>query len=84
MSSTRTESGDWSPLIRAALIVGDLDRSQHFYRALFGFDKVHASGDTRSETIAALLGAPSGSRTRFAVRETAGARLRDARAVRTL
>lgn len=67
MTPAQPDAVAWSPLIRAALIVADLDRSQHFYRTLFGFDEVHASGDTRSETIAALLGAPSGSRTRFAV-----------------
>lgn len=72
MSRAQSESGTWSPLVRAALIVADLDRSRRFYGALFGFDEVHASGDTRSETIAALLGAPAGSRTRFAVLKRPG------------
>jgi catechol 2,3-dioxygenase-like lactoylglutathione lyase family enzyme len=72
VSHASTAAGIWSPLIRAALIVTDLERSQRFYRELFGLDEVHACGDTRSVTIATLLGAPPGSRTRFAVLKRPG------------
>jgi len=51
VSHASTAAGIWSPLIRAALIVTDLERSQRFYRELFGLDEVHSCGDTRSDTM---------------------------------
>jgi catechol 2,3-dioxygenase-like lactoylglutathione lyase family enzyme len=47
-----------SPLVRAALIVTDLDRSRDFYGSLLGFTEEFAS---------ALLGQPPGSLCRFVV-----------------
>jgi catechol 2,3-dioxygenase-like lactoylglutathione lyase family enzyme len=56
-----------SPLVRAALIVTDLDRSRDFYGSLLGFTEEFASGVTRDAAVAALLGQPPGSLCRFVV-----------------
>ncbi len=56
-----------SPLVRAALIVSDLDRSREFYHSLLGFTEEFASGVTRDSAVTALLGQPPGSLCRFVV-----------------
>ncbi len=45
-----------SPLIRAALIVSDLDASHAFYRDVLGLDKVHFEGDLSTGNAHRLLG----------------------------
>jgi catechol 2,3-dioxygenase-like lactoylglutathione lyase family enzyme len=61
-----------SPLIRAALIVRNLDVSIGFYRAVLGLEEDFAHGDTRNAAICALLGRPLESRTRFAILKQPG------------
>lgn len=56
-----------SPLVRAAIVVGDLDRSRAFYASLLGFTEEFASGVTRDSSVATLLGQPPGSLCRFVV-----------------
>lgn len=56
-----------SPLVRAALIVTDLDRSREFYGSLLGFTEEFASGVTRDSAVTALLGQPPDSLCRFVV-----------------
>ena len=56
-----------SPLVRAALIVTDLDRSRDFYGSLLGFTEEFASGVTRDAAVATLLGQPPDSLCRFVV-----------------
>jgi catechol 2,3-dioxygenase-like lactoylglutathione lyase family enzyme len=67
-----TDALPGSPLIRAALIVSDLDRSQRFYRDLLGFTEEYASGETRSEAFTTLLGQPAGALCRFRVLKQPG------------
>ena len=62
-----------SPLVRAALIVSNLERSQRFYGELLGFSEEYASGETRSEAFSTLFGRPAGSRWRFVVLKQPGA-----------
>jgi catechol 2,3-dioxygenase-like lactoylglutathione lyase family enzyme len=61
-----------SPLIRAALIVRNLERSRRFYGDLLGFTEEYASGETRSEAFTTLLGQPAGTRCRFQVLKQPG------------
>ena len=61
-----------SPLIRAALIVRDLELSRRFYADLLGFTEEYASGETRSEAFTTLLGQPPGTRCRFQVLKQPG------------
>jgi catechol 2,3-dioxygenase-like lactoylglutathione lyase family enzyme len=61
-----------SPLIRAALIVRDLEHSQRFYGDLLGFTEEYASGETRSDAFTTLLGQPAGTLCRFLVLKQPG------------
>ena len=53
-----------SPLIRAAVIVGDLERSDRFYREAIGFDQVFWEGELAGASLEALLAVPAGSKAR--------------------
>lgn len=61
-----------SPLIRAALIVRDLERSRRFYGDLLGFTEEYASGETRSAAFTTLLGQPADTLCRFQVLKQSG------------
>jgi catechol 2,3-dioxygenase-like lactoylglutathione lyase family enzyme len=52
-----------SSLIRAALMVADLERSSAFYRAL-GLSETYYEGDLDSDSVAKTLHLPAGSRCR--------------------
>jgi catechol 2,3-dioxygenase-like lactoylglutathione lyase family enzyme len=61
-----------SALVRAALIVSDLDRSLHFYRDVIGLPEMFAEGDVRNETFAALLGMPAATDIRYRILKIPG------------
>lgn len=61
-----------SPLVRAAIVVSDLDRSRQFYGSLLGFTEEFATGVTRDASVARLLGQPPGSLCRFVVLKRPG------------
>lgn len=61
-----------SPLLRACLIVGNLERSIRFYKTLLDFSERFSFGDGRSDVVASLLGRPAGTRTRFEILKQPG------------
>lgn len=61
-----------SPLIRAAVIVADLDKSVAFYRDILGYEEVFFSGGLDDPVVNELLGTPDTSHTRATILKRAG------------
>jgi len=61
-----------SPLIRAAVIVADLDKSVAFYKDILGYEEVFFSGDLDDPVVNELLGRPDTSHTRATILKQAG------------
>lgn len=50
-----------SPLIRAALIVRDVETAAQFYEQVFGFEHVYYQGSLDTQAAARVIGAPEGT-----------------------
>jgi catechol 2,3-dioxygenase-like lactoylglutathione lyase family enzyme len=61
-----------SPLVRAALMVRNLDRSRAFYAAVVGLTQEYFAGDMQGSTAAAIIGVPASANIRAAVLKAPG------------
>ncbi|MCA2997205.1 MAG: VOC family protein [Rhodocyclaceae bacterium] len=61
-----------SPLIRAALMVRNLERSRAFYAAVLGLTQEYFVGDMQGSTAAAVIGVPADSHIRAVVLKAPG------------
>ena len=61
-----------SPMVRAALLVGDLERSRAFYGELLGLDEVFFEGELSEGNTHALLGVPASTRLRAVILKAPG------------
>lgn len=50
-----------SPLVRAALIVPNVERAAKFYETVFGFTEIYYQGTLSKPVIANIVGAPAGT-----------------------
>lgn len=57
----------FSPMIRAALMVSDLDRSRAFYEDILGLDEVFVEGEVSDGNMADVLAVPASTVTRACV-----------------
>ena len=57
----------FSPMVRAALIVSDLDRSRAFYEDILGLDEVFVEGEISDGNISNVLAVPASTITRACV-----------------
>ncbi len=62
----------FSPMIRAALTVSDLDISRAFYEAILGLDDVFFEGELSEGNIADVLAVPDSTHTRAAILKRSG------------
>lgn len=63
---------DVSPLVRAALIVADLDRSFDFYSDVLGYEELFFDAELQDRVINELLAVPSTSYTRVKILKATG------------
>jgi catechol 2,3-dioxygenase-like lactoylglutathione lyase family enzyme len=61
-----------SPLIRAALMVRNLERSRAFYAAVLGLTQEYFIGDMQGSTAAAIIGVPETANIRAAILKAPG------------
>jgi catechol 2,3-dioxygenase-like lactoylglutathione lyase family enzyme len=61
-----------STLVRAALIVSDLDRSAAFYSGVLGLTEVYFEGELAHEAVPKLLGIPADARVRARILKAEG------------
>ena len=61
-----------SPMVRAALLVSDLERSRTFYTELLGLDAVFFEGELSEGNTHALLGLPAGTRLKAVILKAPG------------
>ncbi len=61
-----------SPLVRAALMVRNLERSRAFYAAVIGLTQEYFVGDMQGSTAAAVIGVPASANIRAAVLKAPG------------
>jgi catechol 2,3-dioxygenase-like lactoylglutathione lyase family enzyme len=65
-------SSSVSPLVRAALMVRNLERSRAFYAAVIGLTQEYFVGDMQGSTAAAVIGVPASANIRAAVLKAPG------------
>lgn len=61
-----------SPLVRSAIIVADLERSERFYCDVIGLSEVYFEGELTGAAVGPLLGLPEGTRTKALILKSAG------------
>lgn len=61
-----------SPLVRSAIIVADIERSERFYSDVIGLTEVYFEGELDGEAVGPLLGLPHGTRTKALILKSEG------------
>ena len=61
-----------SSLVRAALFVSDLERSEFFYKSVLGIDESFAENGTQNKEFAELLGVTAASYIRYSILKIPG------------
>ena len=61
-----------SSLVRAALFVSDLERSEFFYKSVLGISESFAANSTKNKEFAELLGIPATSYIRYSILKIPG------------
>lgn len=61
-----------SPLVRSAIIVADIDRSERFYCDVIGLSEVYFKGELDGDAVGPLLGLPNGTRAKALILKSEG------------